>query len=191
LCSSRLDAFGAAGRRGAAGAPLTAVRGAAWAAVQCRPRMAPRRPYASRGVSRRATIRRSGGAASTAGVAALGVVFAVIAAAIIWIANPFSASNPSGRLVPAGSGQSAGDPSAPFASLQTASEESSAAIGATPMAATTSRHWEASADGIVPDATLASRLDRALLGVDGQIGVAVTDLGRGRGGVVDGDLELA
>ena len=152
--------------------------------------MAPRRPYASRGVSRRATIRRSGGAASTAGVAALGVVFAVIAAAIIWIANPFSASNPSGRLVPAGSGQSAGDPSAPFASLQTASEESSAAIGATPMAATTSRHWEASADGIVPDATLASRLDHALLGVDGQIGVAVKDLGSGRGAVLNGDLEL-
>ena len=152
--------------------------------------MAPRRPYASRGVSRRATIRRSGGAASTAGVAALGVVFAVIAAAIIWIANPFSASNPSGRLVPAGSGQSAGDPSAPFASLQTASEESYAAIGATPMAATTSRHWEASADGIVPDATLASRLDHALLGVDGQIGVAVKDLGSGRGAVLNGDLEL-
>src|SRR5207245_2416070 len=152
--------------------------------------MAPRRPYASRGVSRRATIRRSGGAASTAGVAALGVVFAVIAAAIIWIANPFSASNPAGRLVPAGSGRSAGDPSAPFASLQTASEESSAAIGATPMAATTSRHWEASADGIVPDATLASRLDHALLGVDGQIGVAVKDLGSGRGAVLNGDLEL-
>jgi len=153
--------------------------------------MVPRRPYASRGVSRRATIRRSGGAASTAGVAALGVVFAVIAAAIIWIANPFSASNPSGRLVPAGSGQSAGDPSAPFASLRTASEDSSAAMGATPMAATTSRHWEASvADGIVPDATLASLLDHALLGVDGEIGVAVKDLSSGRGAILSGDLEL-
>ena len=58
------------------------------------------------------------------------------------------------------------------------------------MAATTSRHWEASADGIVPDATLASRLDHALLGVDGQIGVAVKDLGSGRGAVLNGDLEL-
>src|SRR2546425_2203470 len=154
--------------------------------------MAPRRPYASRGVSRRATIRRSGGAGSTAGVAALGAVFAVIAAAIISIANPFSSSNPSGRPGPIGSGQSVGDPSAPFASLQSASDESSGplSIGATPMAATTSRHWEASADGIVADATLASQLDHALLGVDGQIGVAVKDLGSGRGAVLNGDLEL-
>ena len=64
-------------------------------------------------------------------------------------------------------------------------------MGATPMAATTSRHWEASvADGIVPDATLASLLDHALLGVDGEIGVAVKDLSSGRGAILSGDLEL-
>src|SRR5207245_326275 len=40
------------------------------------------------------------------------------------------------------------------------------------------------------DPALMARLDQALNGVDGHIGVAVKDLGSGRGAVLDGDVEL-
>jgi beta-lactamase class A len=55
---------------------------------------------------------------------------------------------------------------------------------------TTQRQWDTNVPGIVNDPVLASRLDQALIGVDGHVGVAVQDLGSGRGAVLDGDLEL-
>jgi beta-lactamase class A len=53
------------------------------------------------------------------------------------------------------------------------------------------RPWtSASVDGIVSDPVLVGRLDQALSGVDGHVGVVVKDLGSGRGAVLNGDLEL-
>src|SRR5918911_1742395 len=95
------------------------------------------RPYASRGVPRRATKRRPG------------------------------ATFPAGRDA---------------AALSVATGEATRV--------TTTRQWDPATAGIVPDAVLASRLDQALLGVDGHIGLAVKDLGSGRGAVLGGQLEL-
>ena len=44
--------------------------------------------------------------------------------------------------------------------------------------------------GITNDPLLASRLDQALAGVDGHVGVAVQDMGSGRGAVLNGNTEL-
>ena len=54
----------------------------------------------------------------------------------------------------------------------------------------TQRQWDTNVPGIVNDPLLASRLDRALTGVDGHVGVAVKDLGSGRGAVLAGTTEL-
>jgi beta-lactamase class A len=67
------------------------------------------------------------------------------------------------------------------------------AVGDVAVAATaepTLRQWDAAATGIKIDPALVARLDHALVGVDGHIGFAVKDLGSGRGGVLDGNLEL-
>jgi beta-lactamase class A len=62
---------------------------------------------------------------------------------------------------------------------------------AQPTLAPVLRAWDAtSVDGIVPDPVLSSRLDQALNGVDGHVGVVVKDLGSNRGAVLNGDLEL-
>ncbi len=60
----------------------------------------------------------------------------------------------------------------------------------TQTAPATQRQWDTDAPGIINDPMLASRLDQALTGVDGHVGVAVKDLGSGRGAVLDGNLEL-
>ena len=53
------------------------------------------------------------------------------------------------------------------------------------------RSWDkVTSDGILADPVLTSRLDQALSGVDGHVGVVVKDLGSGRGAVLNGDLEL-
>ncbi|HEX8969648.1 MAG TPA: serine hydrolase, partial [Chloroflexota bacterium] len=50
--------------------------------------------------------------------------------------------------------------------------------------------WDPAPPGLINDPELALRLDEALVGVDGRVGVAVKDLGSGRGAALDGDLEL-
>jgi beta-lactamase class A len=60
----------------------------------------------------------------------------------------------------------------------------------TQTAPTTQRQWDSDVPGISNDPVLASRLDQALTGVDGHVGVAVKDLGSGRGAVLDGNQEL-
>ncbi|HEY1298289.1 MAG TPA: serine hydrolase [Chloroflexota bacterium] len=54
----------------------------------------------------------------------------------------------------------------------------------------TVRQWDTNVPGVINDPMLASRLDQALAGVDGHVGVAVKDLGSGRGAVLGGNLEL-
>ncbi|HEY0581746.1 MAG TPA: serine hydrolase [Chloroflexota bacterium] len=61
---------------------------------------------------------------------------------------------------------------------------------ASPASLPTARRWDNGAAGVVSDAALVSRLDQALLGVDGHVGLAVKDLASGRGAVLDGDREL-
>jgi len=70
-----------------------------------------------------------------------------------------------------------------------AAPTAAAALAAT-QGPTTVRQWDANVPGIINDPVLASRLDQALSGVDGRVGVAVKDLGSGRGAVLNGNLEL-
>ncbi|HEY2592832.1 MAG TPA: serine hydrolase, partial [Chloroflexota bacterium] len=64
------------------------------------------------------------------------------------------------------------------------------AASATPTVPPSQRQWDTDVPGIINDPVLASQLDQALTGVDGHVGVAVKDLGSGRGAVLNGDLEL-
>jgi beta-lactamase class A len=52
------------------------------------------------------------------------------------------------------------------------------------------RDWDRQAWDSAVDPVLVARLDQALSGVDGHIGLAVKELGTDRGAVLDGDLEL-
>src|SRR5438874_1797331 len=138
--------------------------------------MPDRRPYASRGVPRRATTRWSDNQSSTGKITlVLGIVIA-LAGAAAWWAFPFS--------------ESASEVVTPGAALATPDVQNTTVQDNRQAAEPTLRQWEAHVAGIASDAALISRLDRALVGVDGRIGVAVKDLGSGRGAVLDGDLEL-
>src|SRR5579864_5681910 len=161
--------------------------------------MPDRRPYASRGVPRRATTRWSGrrtprwsrvGLGSLGGFALLAVAVACVVSRPLTPMEAAVAPVPVGQSAASGSAQP-GDPAA-----ATADPGASAPAVATQVAAAaltprpTLRAWDASVPGITNDPLLASRLDQALVGVDGHIGVAVKDLGSGRGAVLNGDLEL-
>ncbi|MBV9582075.1 MAG: serine hydrolase [Chloroflexi bacterium] len=78
---------------------------------------------------------------------------------------------------------------------QAQSSSLAAPADATAQAATatllpTQRKWDTDVPGIINDPVLTSQLDQALTGVDGHVGVAVKDLGSGRGAVLDGNMEL-
>jgi len=154
--------------------------------------MPSRRPYASRGVPRRATTQRAGRSVPAAGVLALAVVGLVLAV-IVWVANPFDALTARKETTTAGF-RAVADRAAVAAGGQAAGagrgSPGAAASDATPLFLTT-RHWDPVAPGIVVDPVLSSRLDQALLGVEGHVGLAVKDLGSGRGAVLGGNLELA
>jgi beta-lactamase class A len=153
--------------------------------------MPARRPYASRGVPRRATTRRTGRSVRARGVVPLAIGVGLILAFVVWVAKPFDASTQqndstvgfravAGRALLAAAGTDAG-PAGGAAAPGSAADQRAAA---------TTRRWDSAAPGIVVDPILGSRLDQALLGVEGHIGVAVKDLGSGRGAVLGGRLEL-
>jgi beta-lactamase class A len=168
--------------------------------------MPDRRPYASRGVPRRATSYRSGGAGSAAGPAALVVLLALIGVGFVWVADPTLFGLPAtliGSLSKdPGASKEAGLPRAPDARstsgagpvLQMAEIAPPAATNvsanSTAITIPTLRQWESSTAGLITDPVLAGRLDQALAGVDGQVSVAVKDLGSGRGAALDGDREM-
>jgi beta-lactamase class A len=122
------------------------------------------------------------------------VVFVILAAA--WALNPFASA---ARLTGAASA-SQSDPGAAGPQTTAAAQLADAVLPtnvseqvatAQPTLAPVLRAWDTtSVDGIVPDPVLASRLDQALNGVDGHVGVVVKDLGSNRGAVLNGDLEL-
>jgi beta-lactamase class A len=103
------------------------------------------------------------------------------------------------RVFASGAQSANGNASNPIAASRAdaAVAQSGAAVPADDTATTptlaaspTQRQWDANAPGIINDPVLARRLDQALSGVDGHVGVAVKDLGSGRGAVLDGNLEL-
>jgi beta-lactamase class A len=155
--------------------------------------MSDRRPYASRGVPRRAT---TGWAVTPSRrwprlVLASLVGISLAGLAVACVVNPFASPRP--LAVPLASTSSADVPA--LAQPQDARAEpafrvdSDTAVSPTSQV-TTLRRWDTNVPGIVDDPVLASRLDQALLGVDGRVGVAVKDLGSSRGAVLDGDMEL-
>jgi beta-lactamase class A len=169
--------------------------------------MPARRPYASRGVPRRATTRRSGGSSSAAGLATLLGLLALIGLGGVWIVKPWSLPG----VIPAPQAPDAGAPGAATpataasvvemvgaaAPALTAESATAAATDAsltpsdaTPTSVPTLRQWATRAPGVVGDPALVGRLDQALAGIDGQVSVAVKDLGSGRGAVLDGDREM-
>jgi beta-lactamase class A len=157
--------------------------------------MPARRPYASRGVPRRATTRRSGDAGSSAGLAVLVALLVVIGAGVVWLADPFSSSKQGAArpsLVstsgPAGAGNSADSSSQTLQMADVAAPDSTSSVTATSIP--TLRQWDTSTSDLISDPGLVRRLDQALAGVDGRVSVAVKDLGSGRGAMLDGDREL-
>jgi beta-lactamase class A len=117
-------------------------------------------------------------------------VLALFVLLSIWIIRPFSGGGQSASSTAAGAGGS--QPAAAAAGNTAAQSGTQSADDATltDTPAPLQRKWGAGADGITYDADLASRLDQAMVGVDGDVGVAVKDLGSGRGAVLNGDMEL-
>src|SRR5438552_5202965 len=114
--------------------------------------------------------------------------------------NPFASDAHLPALASVGSGAPPANQGlqSPPAALQVAGLDAAAAVspptasGQMPQEAPapTSLRWSTSVAGIIADPVLSSRLDQALVGMDGHLGVAVKDLGSGRGAVLDGNLEL-
>jgi hypothetical protein len=166
-------------------------------------RMPARRPYASRGVPRRATTRRPGAVASATGLAALVAVLAATAVSVIWLGHlwPPDAQISGPLTVGAISSDSRGSASVTVPQTQpnilqmadvsgpapTPRTDAAGTPLPTPVALATLRRWDTQAPGVVTDLGLVTRLDQALAGVDGHVSLAVKDLGSGRGAVLDGD----
>src|SRR5229473_398638 len=98
--------------------------------------MPDRRPYASRGVPRRATTRRSSDAGASVGLAALVALLVIIAAGVVWLVDPFASARQFATSQPGGGTAAAAAPGSPV--LQMAEVASSGAgttatgAGATP-----------------------------------------------------------
>jgi beta-lactamase class A len=154
--------------------------------------MSSGRPYASRGVARRATTRRAGRSIPAAGVLSAVALIALMVSGLVWIARPFGASTDRADSAAPGfrsvAGQVLGTGAEPEPVGQLAAPGVSTSADGPRV--TTTRQWDSSAPGMLMDALLASRLDQALAGVDGHVGVAVKDLGSGRGAALSGSLEL-
>jgi beta-lactamase class A len=145
--------------------------------------MSSRRPYASRGVPRRALTRRFGGGGLRSSGALFGIVSIIlVGAAATWYFEPFAPDASPLSGVPLAD---APTPQPPVLQMGNVAPDRAPTIVAAPTVESTLRHWDLNSDPL-----LASQLDRALVGVDGQIGIAVKDLGSGRGAILDGDLEL-
>ena len=153
--------------------------------------MPARRPYASRGIARRATTRRAGRSVPLGRALSLVAIVGLMVTGVVWIARPFGvfserAAAPGFRAV---AGQALVTAGADADEVVGAATSGQPTTGQSPRV-TTTRQWDSAAPGIVLDPLLAGRLDQALLGVDGHIGVAVKDLGSGRGAALSGSLEL-
>src|SRR5690242_1162138 len=133
--------------------------------------MPARRPYASRGVPRRVTTRPARTRPPKVLLAGLALI---VLAGIGCGVRAFSLSGAAGPGAPAGAvaGVGAAQPARP-AVLQAGNAILSGQLPSQ-LSATqtppTQRQWDTNVPGIVNDPLLASRLDRALSGVDGHVG---------------------
>jgi beta-lactamase class A len=159
--------------------------------------MPGQRPYASRGVPRRATTRRSSSSLSTGGFAALLGLLGVIGLTVFWVVNPFAPRTPAANAFQAAPGNGAPVPSqaSGAAAGPLAPEMMQVAAAATPGAPAPPtipmvHQWQSVASGMALDPALVSQLEQALAGVDGHVSIAVKDLATGRGAVLDGDREM-
>jgi beta-lactamase class A len=151
--------------------------------------MPRRRTYASRGFSTRGP--RNGAAAGR--IAGAAVVFAILAlgfAGVVWVRGWFERPTPS-AVVPAPR-QTLGIDAAAQAASASGQLSQAAGLAASPVppSVATTRLWDGQADGITIDTMLVGQLDQALAGVDGNVSVAVKDLGSGRGAVLSGEREM-
>ncbi|MGI9148322.1 MAG: serine hydrolase [Chloroflexota bacterium] len=171
--------------------------------------MPARRPYASRGVQRRASPYRSSGRRGPGrSSAALIAVLALVAGGCVWVVHPAWFGEPAALIQELAHSTSSGPSNAgsrprladvsgangPESVLDTGRPALPAATPAgantTPTTGPTLRRWDTASTGLVTDAILADRLDQALSGVDGRVSVAVKDLGSGRGAVLEADREM-
>jgi len=137
------------------------------------------------------------------------VVLALIGVGFAWVADPGVFGLPATLLQrvtqsndprqPAGTSNAAAPADAPGSTaagpvLQMAQMAPSTATAVeanpTPTEPATLRRWDSNPAGLVTDPALVGRLDLALAGVDGNVSVAVKDLGSGRGASLDGDREM-
>lgn len=156
--------------------------------------MRDRRPYASRGVPRRASTRSPARRFPFSAVLVGLGVFVVLG--VVWAVNPFASAarlTVASPLVPVLQ-QSSGDQPDSGTAVEPAEvvlPTSVAGVATVPTSAPLQRQWDTETiDGILIDPVLTSRLDQALVGVDGHVGVVVKDLGSDRGAVLNGNLEL-
>jgi beta-lactamase class A len=164
--------------------------------------MPGQRPYASRGVPRRATTRRSGSSLPRGGFAALLGLSGVIGLAVFWVVNPFAPrtpgvsafqSSPGGSApgINQASGDAAGAGALQMMQVAGATEAGAPAGQASaPTAVPTLHQWQSVTSGVELDSVLAGQLDQAVAGIDGHVSVAVKDLASGRGAVLDGHREM-
>jgi beta-lactamase class A len=128
------------------------------------------------------------------GVFSLLAIVGLIVAGVVWIAKPFGASTehpePAAPGFRAVAGQALVTSGAEAEAVTGAATPGSLSTAADAARVTTTRQWDSTAPGIVVDPILAGRLDQALLGIEGHVGVAVKDLGSGRGAALSGGLEL-
>jgi beta-lactamase class A len=162
--------------------------------------MPGRRPYASRGVPRRATTRRSGSSLPAGGFAALLGVFGVIGLTVFWVVNPFAPKQSAASAYRASGDGAPGTSQASGAAGVASAMQMASVVNPTPGSASNQtvapaalpmlHQWDSLASGVALDPVLAGQLDQALVGVDGHVSIAVKDLASGRGAALDGDREM-
>src|ERR1043166_4791470 len=128
--------------------------------------MPARRPYASRGVPRRASTRRTGDGSPLLGILVLLIAIGLIPVGV-WYFHPFEAQIdiPVLRSAQPAVIEPALQPLPTTAATVQAQVANTSLPVATPPP--TTRKWSSGGDGIQFDPVLASLLDQALLGVDG------------------------
>lgn len=135
----------------------------------------------------RSTSRRPGHRRAV--VPVLVAVLLVTVLGVAWAVNPFASVKAPQSEAPADLAAAQTDGAAPVQLADAPLPTPGAPAEATLVPLT--RQWNTTpVEGIVADSLLTRRLDQAMAGVDGRVGVVVKDLGTGKGAVLNGDLEV-
>jgi beta-lactamase class A len=132
---------------------------------------------------------------------AVGIALAVLGA--IWtvadvpgeelpalIVPALAAQRPGGALAPVPPTDSIPTPVSPVTAHTSLDTEPSSPAPTTVPKPAAGRPWETEAPPLVHDAALAAALEEAMRGVSGRVGLAVKDLGSGRGALLNASAEL-